>query len=111
MVPMVKISAVALLALLSLSPPQSQADEIAAIKRQIQEMKAQQTSMERDLQAIKSLLQQAQAPSAPAGDPFVGKSIAITDEPTRGNGSAKVTVVEGSDFPCPFSPPPTPPTL
>src|SRR3990170_858722 len=102
MVPMVKISAVALLALLSLSPPQSQADEIAAIKRQIQEMKAQQTSMERDLQAIKSLLQQAQAPSAPAGDPFLGKSIPITDEPMRGNGSAKITVVEVSDFHCPF---------
>jgi protein-disulfide isomerase len=99
---MLKLSAVALLALLSLSPPQSQADEIAALKRQIQEMKAQQTSMERDLQAIKSLLQQAQAPSAPAGDPFAGKSIVITDEPTRGNGSAKITVVEVSDFHCPF---------
>jgi protein-disulfide isomerase len=99
---MLKVSAVALLALLSLSPPQSQADEIAALKRQIQEMKAQQTSMERDLQAIKSLLQQAQAPSAPAGDPFAGKSIVITDEPTRGNGSAKITVVEVSDFHCPF---------
>jgi protein-disulfide isomerase len=99
---MLKLSAVALLALLSLSPPQSQSDEIAALKRQIQEMKAQQTSMERDLQAIKSLLQQAQAPSAPAGDPFAGKSIVITDEPTRGNGSAKITVVEVSDFHCPF---------
>ncbi len=99
---MLKISAVALLALLSLSPPQSQADEIAAIKRQLQEMKAQQSSMERDLQAIKSLLQQAQAPGAPDGDPFVGKSIPITDEPTRGNGSAKITVVEVSDFHCPF---------
>jgi protein-disulfide isomerase len=99
---MLKLSAVALLALLSLSPPQTQADEIAALKRQIQEMKAQQTSMEGDLQAIKSLIQQAQAPSAPAGDPFVGKSIAITDEPTRGNGSAKITVVEVSDFHCPF---------
>jgi protein-disulfide isomerase len=99
---MLKISAVALLVLLSLSPPQSQADDIAALKRQMLEMKAQQTSMERDLQTIKSLLQQAQAPSAPAGDPFVGKSIVITDEPTRGNASAKITVVEVSDFHCPF---------
>jgi len=102
MVPMLKISALALLVLLSLSPPQSQTDDIAALKRQMQEMKAQQTSMERDLQAIKALLQQAQAPSAPAGDPFVGKSIVITDEPTRGNASAKITVVEVSDFHCPF---------
>jgi protein-disulfide isomerase len=99
---LLKLSSVALLALLSLSPPQSQADEVAALKRQIQEMKAQQTSMARDLQAIKSLLQQAQGQAAPAGDPFAGKSIVITDEPTRGNGAAKITIVEVSDYHCPF---------
>ena len=96
---LLKLPAVALLALFSLSPPQTQADEIAALKRQMQELKAQQTAMERDLQTIKSILQQAQAP---AGDPFVSKTIAIANEPTRGEASAKVTVVEVSDFHCPF---------
>jgi protein-disulfide isomerase len=99
---LLKLSAVAVLALVSLSPPQSPADEIAALKRQVQEMKAQQASMERDLQAIKSLLLQAQAPAAAAGDSFAGKSIVIADEPTRGNGAAKITVVEVSDYHGPF---------
>jgi protein-disulfide isomerase len=105
-VPMfLKISAITVLALLSLSPPQSQADEIAALKRQIQELQTQQTSMERDLQAIKSILQEAQArqqAQAPAGDPFVSKTIAIANEPTRGNAAAKITIVEVSDYHCPF---------
>lgn len=96
---LLKLPAVALLALFSLSPPQTQADEIAALKRQMQELKAQQTAMERDLQTIKTILQQAQAP---AGDPFVAKTIAIANEPARGEASAKVTVVEVSDFHCPF---------
>jgi protein-disulfide isomerase len=97
-----KLSSIGLLALLSLSPPQSQADEIAALKRQIQEMKAQQTSMERDLQAIKSILQEAQQAQAPAGDPFVSKTVSIANQPTRGSASAKITLVEVSDYHCPF---------
>jgi protein-disulfide isomerase len=105
-VPMfLKISAITVLALLSLSPPQSQADEIAALKQQIQELQTHQTSMERDLQAIKSILQEAQArqqAQAPAGDPFVSKTIAIANEPTRGNAAAKITIVEVSDYHCPF---------
>jgi protein-disulfide isomerase len=96
---LLKLSSITVLALLSLSPPQSQADEIAALKRQMQELKAQQTSMERDLQTIKSILQQAQAPAA---DPFVSKTIAISNEPSRGNASARITVVEVSDYHCPF---------
>lgn len=96
---LLKLPAVTLLALLSLSPPQSQADEIAALKRQLQELKTQQSSMERDLQAIKSVLLQAQAP---AGDPFLSKSIVVANEPTRGNAAAKITLVEVSDYHCPY---------
>ena len=57
---LLKLPLIGLLALLSLSPPQSQADEIAALKRQLQELKTQQSAMERDLQAIKAILQEAQ---------------------------------------------------
>jgi protein-disulfide isomerase len=96
---LLKLPLIGLLALLSLSPPQTQADEIAALKRQLQELKTQQSAMERDLQAIKAILQEAQAP---ADDPFVNKSIAIGTEPTRGSASAKITLVEVSDYHCPF---------
>ena len=100
-----KLSAVTVIALLSLSPPQSQSDEIAALKREVQELRAQQTAMERDLQTIKSLLQnlsQQRQPSGAAADPFANKTIAIANEPSRGNAAARVTVVEVSDYHCPF---------
>jgi protein-disulfide isomerase len=102
-----KLSAVTVLALLSLSPPQSQSDDIAALKRQVQELKAQQAAMQRDLDTIKSILQgiagpRAQAQQAPLADPFVNKSVAIANEPTRGNAGARITMVEVSDYQCPF---------
>jgi protein-disulfide isomerase len=103
---MLKLTTVAVVALLSLSPPQSQSDEIAALKREVQALKAQQAVMERDLQTIKSLLQtmaqRPAQPSGPAGDSFINKTIAIENEPFRGNAGAKVTLVEVSDYHCPF---------
>ena len=54
---LLRLTSVTVLALLSLSPPQSQSDELAALKRDVQALKAQQTAMERDLQVIKALLQ------------------------------------------------------
>jgi protein-disulfide isomerase len=97
-----RLAAVTVLAILSLSPPQSQSDEVAALKREIQALKAQQAAMDRDLQTIKALLQQLAQGGSAAADPFVSKTIAIADEPTKGNASAKVTIVEVSDYHCPF---------
>jgi protein-disulfide isomerase len=98
-----KLAAVSVLALLSLSPPLSQSDEVAALRREVQALRAQQAAMERDLQTIKNLLQQlAAGGAAPAGDPFVSKTIPLANEPTKGNAAAKVTVVEVSDYHCPF---------
>jgi protein-disulfide isomerase len=98
-----RLASVAVVALLSLSPPQSQSDEIAALKREVQSLKAQQAQMQRDLDTIKALLQRlAQAQDRPAGDSFVNKQITIDGEPTRGSATAKVTLVEVSDYHCPF---------
>ena len=101
---LLRLTSVTVLALLSLSPPQSQSDEIAALRREVQSLKAQQQAMERDLQAIKSLLQglAGQRAQAPDADSFVNKSIALDGEPTRGDAAAKITVVEVSDYHCPF---------
>ncbi len=99
-----KISSVTLLALLSLSPPQSPSDEIAALRRDIQALKTQQAQMQRDLDAIKSLLQGLTQPrgAGSGGDPFVNKQITITNEPSKGSATAKLTIVEVSDYHCPF---------
>jgi protein-disulfide isomerase len=105
---MLKVSSIALLALLSLSPPQSQSDEIAALKREVQALRAQQTAMERDLQTIKTLLQTlaqqrpGPQPSGQGADQFASKTITISDEPSKGNAGAKITLVEVSDYHCPF---------
>src|SRR4051812_4942222 len=101
---LLRLTSVTVLALLSLSPPQSQSDEIAALRREVQSLKSQQQAMERDLQAIKSLLQglAGQRGQAPAEESFVNKSITLKDEPTKGNATAKITVVEVSDYHCPF---------
>jgi protein-disulfide isomerase len=99
-----RLASVTVLALLSLSPPQTQSDDIAALRREVQALKAQQTAMERDLQTIKSLLQGLAQPRGQAEpqDSFVNKSIVLTNEPTKGNATAKVTLVEVSDYHCPF---------
>jgi protein-disulfide isomerase len=103
---MLKLTTVAFVAVLSLSPPQSQSGEIEALKREVAALKTQQTAMMRELQAIKNLLQnlaqprqQAQGPEVPG---LVGQTIALAGEPTMGNQSAKVTIVEVSDYHCPF---------
>jgi protein-disulfide isomerase len=97
-----RLASIGVIAVLSLSPPQNQADEIAALKREIQALKEKQASMDRDLQLIKSLLQslvqRAQAPE----DTFTDKTVTIDDAPTKGNAAAKVTLVEVSDYHCPF---------
>jgi len=97
-----RLASVAVIAVLSLSPPQSQADDIAALKREIQALKDKQASMDRDLQLIKSLLQSLVQRAQTPEDNFVDKTVTIDDAPTRGNATAKVTLVEVSDYHCPF---------
>ena len=97
-----RLASVTVVALLSLSPPQSQADEIAALKREIERLKAQQVLMQRDLDMIKSLLQHLAQGRGQQEESFSDKSISITDAPTKGSASAKVTVVEVSDYHCPL---------
>lgn len=101
-----KLSVVALVAMFSLSPPQQNpADDIAQMKKDIEELKAATAAMQRDLQAIKAFLQsvqqqqrQAQGPELPV----IGQTIAIAGKPVLGVPSAKITLVEVSDYHCPF---------
>ncbi|CAN5849758.1 thioredoxin domain-containing protein [soil metagenome] len=106
-----KLATVAVVAVLSLSPPlpQDQAQEIALLKRQVQELRDQQAQMQRELTAIKTFLQSimeqargkgaAQEPEVPG---LVGASVPTAGEPVMGSASAKVTIMEVSDYQCPF---------
>ena len=95
-----KLGAITVLAVLSLSPPVQQND-VAALRREIETLKAQQASMQKDLDAIKAFLQQL-IQRADGADPLLNKTVAIAGEPWKGNAKAKVTVVEVSDYHCPF---------
>jgi protein-disulfide isomerase len=95
---MLKLGIVALVALFSLSPPVGQ--DVAALKREIEQLKQQQAEMKKDLDAIKSFLQQILR--APEDNRLVDATVAIAGEPTRGSSSAKITLVEVSDYHCPF---------
>jgi protein-disulfide isomerase len=90
-------------ALLVLAAPlfaQSSA-EVDSMKKDIQSIKDSQQAIQKDLQEIKKLL--AARPQAPAGpaDP-VGVVIDVTGAPFKGDKNAKYTVVEFSEFQCPF---------
>jgi protein-disulfide isomerase len=103
-----KLGSVTLIALLSLSPPQDQASEIAALKRQVQELRDQQAQMQRELTAIKNFLQQLvqgakqQGQGGPEIPGLVGAMIPTAGEPAMGSPSAKLMVIEVSDYQCPY---------
>jgi protein-disulfide isomerase len=95
---MLKVATVAFVALFSLSPPIEQ--DVAALKREIEALKAQQATMQKDLDAIKSFLQQLiRQPEEPK---LVDAAVAIAGEPSKGSPRAKVTLIEVSDYHCPF---------
>lgn len=106
-----RFASVALVAFVSLSSPmpqQTPAEEIAALKREVQELREQQAQMQRELTAIKNFLQaliqsrqqgQAAGPEAPG---LAGASIPTAGEPSMGSASARVTIMEISDYHCPF---------
>ena len=102
-----RLGTVGFVALISLSPPvqQNPAEEIAALKRQVQELREQQQQMQRELAAIKEFLQallRPQNPGAPEVPGLEGAAIPTENEPTMGSSSAKVTIMEISDYQCPF---------
>ena len=102
-----RLATVGFVALISLSPPpqQSPAEEIAALKRQVQELREQQAQMQRELTAIKNFLEsllKPQNPGPPEMPGLIGASIPTANEPSMGSPSAKVTVMEISDYQCPF---------
>lgn len=102
-----RLATVTFVAVMSLSPPieQNPAEELAALKREVQALKEQQAQIQRELQAIKVFLQtamqprQAQEPEVPG---LIGALIPIEGEPSMGSSTAKVTVAEISDYHCPF---------
>jgi protein-disulfide isomerase len=95
---MLKLATVTLVAIFSLSPPYNQ--DTAELKREIEALKAQQAEMQRNLDAIRAFLQQMIVEKAQAA--MVNTPIVVAGAPARGAATAKVMMVEVSDYHCPF---------
>jgi len=78
------------------------ADDTATIKKDIQALKDGQQAIQKDLQDIKKLLAARPAAGAPAPEQALNALISVEGEPTKGDKNAKLTLVEFSEFQCPF---------
>ena len=68
------------------------------LRDEIQALKKGQEQIQKDLQEIKKLVQAQQRPAAPAGPNVKGKVFNIGTNPSKGEQTAKVTLVEFTDY-------------
>ena len=69
-------------------------DEVRSLRKEIEELKEGQKTIQRDLQQIKNLLQmQGLLPEEPKN-----LFLHITDKPLRGNKDARLTFIEFSEY-------------
>ena len=101
----VSVSAAMVLALAQPAWAQS-SDDVRALGKEIEALKAGQAAMQKDLQDIKGLLQQgaqaARAPAAPGMPETVDMALSVEGASIKGDKTAKVTMVEFTDYQCPF---------
>jgi protein-disulfide isomerase len=78
--------------------------EIGALRKEIEEIKKNQQNMESTLQDIKKLLQAnaAAVPAGPRPNPAIGMMVNVAGKQTRGDKNAKLTLIEFTDYECPF---------
>ena len=86
--------AVAALAFVVVLSAQQPAPELEAIRKDIEALKTRQANIERQLSQLLAAVNQQREPQQVA--------INIADAPSKGRADAKVTMVEFSDFQCPF---------
>lgn len=88
--------ALALSALLSL--PGLAQTEKAEVQRDIEALKQGQQEIQKQLAEIKKLLETRPAAAAPKGPNVAGKIFNLGDNPVKGEPTAKLTLVEFTDY-------------
>ena len=87
--------------LLSISPSAAQpTDDLKALRQEIEALKRGQSAIQKDLQDIKDLLRARPAapPAARAPAPIQDLALDLAAAPTKGAPTAKVTMVEYTDY-------------
>ena len=92
--------ATVVLALLAAPPPAARADETKTLRQEIDALKEGQDALRRELEELKALLRDRRDAVAPRRGHTIG--VRVADAPFRGSAAARVTVVEFSDYQCPY---------
>lgn len=78
---------------------QSREQELAAVRAELEALKAGQALMQKDLEEIKRLLLESRPEPA---EPLPAGLISVADAPVKGKPDATLTLIEFSDYQCPF---------
>ena len=80
--------------------------EIGSLRKEIEEIKKSQQNIETTLQEIKKLLRANAGAGAaftgPRANPAIGMMVNVAGKETRGDPKAKLTLIEFTDYECPF---------
>ena len=76
--------------------------DLSDLKAEVEALREGQQQMQKDLAEIKKLLEQGARPAGPGQQPFKPTDIVLGDVPSKGAIDAPVTLVEFSDYHCPF---------
>jgi protein-disulfide isomerase len=96
------LSVIPILALLACSQPSAQSgQEAEALKKEIEALKAQQAEMQKSLDEVRDFLREV-TKGAFGRPSLVNTAFEVSGAPANGQPSAPLTLVEISDYHCPF---------